>query len=365
MSPAKNCALVTSLRRAFSIASRDGRLDQLDADHLARPAGEREPDRADAAVEVVDALVAAQAGVLDGQLVQPLGHLGVGLEERLGRDQEVEVADLVVQLRAAGEQHGLAALGGLAEPLGLRPEQPVAGHRVDQRVDVELAGRGDEADLELAAAAALAHDEVAQEAALVAPVPRAEALAAALGEHQLAQLVAALGRQLAVGHREDAVEAAGRVEAAHQLAAVAGPERVLELVAVAPLLERGHDRLLLEALEAPDPRQRVRDLLGLDLELALVREHLPRRARVVGDLRDAVRRGLEDLDRAGLGVGLLGLADDGAQAVAGHPARHEDDVAVTARDAVAAVGERIDGELELVAAAGAGEGGRGRHGHRG
>ena len=37
-------------------------------------------------------------------------------------------------------------------------------------------------------------------------------------------------------------------------------------------------------------RQRVVDLLGLDLELALVGEHLPRRAGVVGD-RGSMRSG--------------------------------------------------------------------------
>ena len=147
----------------------------------------------------------------------------------------------------------------------------------------------------------------------------AEALAAALGERRLAQLVAALGGELAVGHREDLVEAAGGVEAAHELAVLVGPERVLELVAVAPLLDGGDDRLELVALEVADPGQRLLDLLGLDLELALVGQHLPRRAGVVGDLGQAVGRGLEDLDRARLGVGALGLADDGADAVAGQP----------------------------------------------
>ena len=40
-----------------------------------------------------------------------------------------------------------------------------------------------------------------------------------------------------------------------------------------------------------------------------------------------------------------------ADAVAGHGALHEHDVAVQARDAGAAVGERLDGQLELVAVA--------------
>src|SRR5205085_222571 len=106
---------------------------------------------------------------------------------------------------------------------------------------------------------------------LVAAVPRREALAAALREDELAQLVAALGGEQAVVHRQDLVEAPGRVEAANELALVHA-EGVLELVAVAPLLERGDDRLLLEAGEPADAHERLGDLLGLDLELALVRE---------------------------------------------------------------------------------------------
>ena len=170
----------------------------------------------------------------------------------------------------------------------------------------------------------------------------------------LARDVGALGGEQAVGQREDLVEAAGSVEAAHQLAVLAFAEGVLELVAVAPLLERRDHRRELVALEPADAGQRVVDLLLLDRELALVGEHLPGRAGVVGERLDALGGRLEDLDGAGLGVGALGLADDGADAVAGHGAGDEDDVAVlTAGDAVAAVGEAVDGELELGAAVGA------------
>ena len=105
------------------------------------------------------------------------------------------------------------------------------------------------------------------------------------------------------------------------------PKEVLELVAVAPRLGRGDHRLELEALEPADAGQRLGDLLLLDLELALVGQHLPRRPGVVGDGRDAVRRGLEYVDRARLGVGALGLGDHRAHAVAGQAAGDEDDVA--------------------------------------
>jgi hypothetical protein len=47
-------------------------------------------------------------------------------------------------------------------------------------------------------------------------------------------------------------------------------ERVFELVAVPPLLDRGHDRLDVDAVEGPEPLERLADL-GLVLgELALV-----------------------------------------------------------------------------------------------
>src|SRR6201999_3850055 len=97
----------------------------------------------------------------------------------------------------------------------------------------------DEPDLQLAGAAALAHDEVAQQAALRAAVPGGETLLARPREDLLAGRVAALGGEQAVGHRQDLVVAAGRVEAAHELPLGVLAERVLELVAVAPLLQRG------------------------------------------------------------------------------------------------------------------------------
>ena len=122
-----------------------------------------------------------------------------------------------------------------------------------QRVDVELAGRGDEADLELAGAAALADDEVAQEAPLGAAVPGGQAVLAADGQDLLAQRVAALGGELAVGQRRRSRSkrpGAWKPHTSSPSAPVA--ERVLELVAVAPLLDGGDDRLELEALEPAD-----------------------------------------------------------------------------------------------------------------
>jgi hypothetical protein len=74
---------------------------------------------------------------------------------------------------------------------------------------------------------------------------------------------------------------------------------------------------------------------------------------MVGERGDAIGPGLEQLDRACLGEGLLALGDDRAHAVAGDGVAHEDHVAVQARDAGAPVGEGVDGQLELLAALGA------------
>ena len=97
---------------------------------------------------------------------------------------------------------------------------------------------------------------------------------------RLAQLVDALGGEDVVLDVVDQVEAAGAVEAEHELAALVLAERVLELVAVAELLDGGHDRLDRRRLEAADALERVAHLRLLLLELALVGEHLPGRARV-------------------------------------------------------------------------------------
>jgi hypothetical protein len=144
------------------------------------------------------------------------------------------------------------------------------------------------------------------------------------------------------------------VEAEHEPTAVVLTERVLELVAVAELLDGGDDRLDRRPLEAADPLERVADLRLLLLELALVREHLPRRAGMRRGRLDALRARLDELDQLGLGPRALRLADARTDAVARHRAAHEDDVArLGARDARAAVGEPVDRELELVTAPGA------------
>ena len=188
-----------------------------------------------------------------------------------------------------------------------------------------------------------------------APVVRLEPLSPAPADDLLPRHVARLGGEQAVGDLDDVVPPARGVEAAHEVSVIGvGAERVLELVAVAPLGDGGHDLLERVPIQLADPAQSVIDLLLLDLELALVAEDLPGCAGMLGERRDPLRTRLKDLDRSRLGVGALGLRHDGEHAIARNPALDEHDVAVAAGDPGAAVGERIDRQLELIAARGTG-----------
>ena len=132
-------------------------------------------------------------------------------------------------------------------------------------------------------------------------------------------------------------------------------KRVLELVAVVEDRLRRDGGLEPEVGEPADPSHGIPDLAGFGLELSLVRKILEAAAaagRIVRAGRlDAVSTGLEHLDRDRLGVASLHLGDTRSHGVARKAATDEDDEAVQPRDAVAAVGERVDPELELLVAA--------------
>jgi hypothetical protein len=113
---------------------------------------------------------------------------------------------------------------------------------------------------------------------------------------------------------------------------------------------RGDDRLQREAVQLADPPQRVVNLLRLDLELALVAQHLPGRTGVIGKRRDLVEPRLEQRRHAGLGVGALALVHARAHQIPREAAVDEHDVAARgARDAGAAEGERVDAQRQLIA----------------
>src|ERR1700722_12221166 len=101
-----------------------------------------------------------------------------------------------------------------------------------------------------------------------------------------------------------------------------------------------------------DPLQCFTHLSVLDLELALVGDHLPGDTRVIGDRRDPLGARLEDLQRARMRVTALALVQDGPHTIAGNGAGDEHDVATVAEpgDALAAEGQRVDLQLQLVTA---------------
>ena len=107
------------------------------------------------------------------------------------------------------------------------------------------------------------------------------------GDNLATHLVAALGLQQAVLDVHDLMPRPGRVETAQQRAVLTRAERELQLVAVAPFLDRGDDRMHREAVELADPAKRVLDLLCLVLQL--LGQHLPGGTRMIGLLGDPIR----------------------------------------------------------------------------
>ena len=93
----------------------DRLLDDLDADHAACGARQREADRAGAAVQVPDDLAAGQRGLLDRVVVEEVGHLGVGLQERAGGDAQAQAADLLLEPGAPEERARRNAAGDLGD----------------------------------------------------------------------------------------------------------------------------------------------------------------------------------------------------------------------------------------------------------
>ena len=210
---------------------------------------------------------------------------------------------------------------------------------------------GHELHEELAGVPSLAHDEVAQIAALRRLVVGLQLLLARPGLDRVADRIADVGREQADVDREHLVPASGAVEAERRTVGRLG-ERVLELVAVAVLRGCRDDRLERRIGEAAEPDERVADLGRLGLELALVGVVLEAAAaaarRSAGTAPRRVRARSEHLVRDGLGEPALHLRHAGPHGVAGEAAADEDDEAVMPRDAVAAVGERVDAELELL-----------------
>ena len=143
-------------------------------------------------------------------------------------DAEAKAGELLLEVLLAEDAGGaVRAAGGAVDD----------GVEVDRRAG-ELGGGGDEAGLHLTGADALADDEVAKDATPVRGLVWRQALLAGPFADLVAGRVVALGGEVAVVDVDDAAPVAAGVEAEGELAARLA-ERVLELVAVAPLAAAG------------------------------------------------------------------------------------------------------------------------------
>ena len=196
-------------------------LDDLEPPHLRRPRRHQQPDRPDPAVQVVDALEAAQAARSSIATAYSRSAISVLVwKNACGRDREAHPAELLVEPVRAREQLGLAALGRSRRRASIRVHSrpSAAAGAATSASRSSFAGARHEPDLELAGAAALPDDEVAQQALAGAPVVRRRArLAGTSATISLARRVARLGGEQAVGDLDDLVPAAWGVEAAHEL----------------------------------------------------------------------------------------------------------------------------------------------------
>ena len=146
--------------------ARDGFLGDLEPPDRLCVAGERQSDRAGAAVEVVDVLVTGEPRVLPRELVQRRCHLRIRLQERRRADAETQAEDLLLDRLDTPEElrRKVRLLGGCVvdrpvhrSHLGKPPKH------VDEIPGFEaLAGRGDEHDERLSGVPALANHEMAE-----------------------------------------------------------------------------------------------------------------------------------------------------------------------------------------------------------
>ena len=232
-------------------------------------------------------------------------------------------------------------------------ERRAAGGLVDPADELGLLGEpgGDEeVEQQIAARACFANDQVAQQPAVALPRERAQAQLARGLSDRVAGSVHRLRRQQAVGHVDDLPPGPALVQAQDEAALVVLPERELHLVAVAPRVVHAADGLEPVVGEVCDALQRVDNLLLLVLELGGVLQRLPLAPTALPCVAAArshpARGGGEELERLGLRVRRAALDDACQHAVAGHGAADEDDELIQARDALPAVGERGDVELD-------------------
>ena len=144
------------------------------------------------------------------------------------------------------------------------------------------------------------------------PRSHAVSLCAAPAERELAREVAALGGEQAVVHREHPVAPGGRVKAADELARRRRRRRRSTRACCGSATARRPGRS--PAARSPRAGRSASSASPtcscLISQLALVGQHLPGHAGVVGDGRDPLGARLEHLDRARVRVAALALVHD-------------------------------------------------------
>ena len=207
----------------------------LDAHHLAGVQRQGQRDRADPAVEVEHPLAAGQAGRVErgarrGARPSPCWSG----RRRRARSRSAAVCRGSRAPRPAARRplswRVLPSRVVSATPAACGPEHASASSAAANSSLGEGALAGDQPGLELARAPPLAHHEVAQEAAVVAPVVGRQPLLAAPGQHRRAQRVDALGGQDVVLDVSIRSQRPGVVEAQHQLAASSSPNEYSSLL---------------------------------------------------------------------------------------------------------------------------------------
>ena len=214
-----------------------------------------------------------------------------------------------------------------------------------------LARRSHEHHERLAGVPALADDEMAEVAGVLGLVVGDEVLLARPVADGVPDRVAEVGRQPALLDLEHLVPAAGLVKPEHGAVGRLG-ERVLHLVAIEERRVGRENRLERRLRDAADPLQRVANLVLLRRGLEGVVQILETAAAADGVVSarslDAVGRRLEDIGCERLRKPALHLRHPGPDPVARQPSADEDDEPVQPGDAVPAVGERVDLELDLL-----------------
>ena len=357
--PGEEARVLDAVELGVLDRARDGLLRDLEAPHGAGAAREREADRPGPAVEVEHVLVSRQRRVLACELVEPLRHLRVRLQERRRADAEPQSEDLLLDRVVAPEElrREVRLLGrGVVDRPVDRPH--LLGSAEGRPPGIPASNRSPGAVTSTTSACPVLRPSRDDEVAQVALYPVAwsygsSPLLASPVANGEADRVPEVGRQEALLDPDHLVPAPRTMEPEID-PVLALRERVLELVPVA-VLRRWPARSARAAARRTARCGRARPAPGAPSLRAAPR----RRDPGSGSRRTRRSAGTARHTRTALGRSRRLVTTPSAKprfvfvtrartSSPGTTAANEHDEAVVARDAVPAVGERVDAELELL-----------------